>query len=170
MSKLYAEQLFEDDDVKKAFELIKGAIINYQNKIKFNQKPLKKYVDKHKKNIELLEKSRGSKLVYPYLGSGFGSGALVEMTDGSVKYDFISGIGAHWGHMEIGLIEETLKGALQDTIMQGNLQHNLSAENLISLFTEKSGFDHCFLTTSGAMALENALKIAFQKNHLHIVY
>jgi 4-aminobutyrate aminotransferase-like enzyme len=52
--------------------------------------------------------------------------------------------------------------------MQGNLQQNTDSEKLIDFLLEQSnvqnaGFDHCFLTSSGAMANENALKMAFQK-------
>ena len=37
--------------------------------------------------------SRGGPLYFPYLGSGIGRGALVELADGSVKLNLISGIG-----------------------------------------------------------------------------
>src|SRR5438045_2724075 len=33
--------------------------------------------------------TRGRALLYPYLGSGLGNGALVELMDGSVKWDMI---------------------------------------------------------------------------------
>ena len=39
---------------------------------------------------------RGRGLLYPYLGSGLGNGALVELADGSVKWDMICGIGVHF--------------------------------------------------------------------------
>ena len=39
------------------------------------------------------ETQRGGALWYPYIGSGRGNGALVELRDGSIKYDLISGIG-----------------------------------------------------------------------------
>src|SRR5262245_5035886 len=35
---------------------------------------------------------RGRGLLYPYIGSGVGNGALVELADGSVKWDMICGI------------------------------------------------------------------------------
>ena len=36
---------------------------------------------------------RGGGLVFPYVGTGKGYGCLVELSDGSVKYDMIGGIG-----------------------------------------------------------------------------
>jgi 4-aminobutyrate aminotransferase-like enzyme len=56
-----------------------------------------------------------------------------------------------------------IDAAVQDTVMQGNLQQNQDSYELAKLFTQELGFDHVFLTSSGAMANENALKIAFQK-------
>jgi len=108
---------------------------------------------------------RGGNLWYPYLGSGMGNGAFVELWDGSVKLDFISGIGAHWSHGHPDLLELRLDSAFSDLVLQGNLQQNVSAHECLSLFKELSGMDHAFLTTSGAMAAENALKMAFQKHH-----
>ena len=109
---------------------------------------------------------RGAPLFYRYLGSGLGNGALVELADGSVKYDFISGIGVHgWGHGSDLLLEAGLDAALGDTVMQGNLQQNpvsVDVSRLLLELTQPSRLAHVLLTTSGAMANENALKIAFQ--------
>ncbi len=112
---------------------------------------------------------RGAKLFFPYLGSGIGKGPLVELADGSVKYDFISGIGVHHlGHSNPALVEASVDAALQDTIMQGNLQQNtqgvLLARDILAAANDKgASLNHCFFATSGAMANENALKIIFQK-------
>jgi len=118
-----------------------------------------------------LEDIRGGKLIYPYLSSGLGNGALVELADGSVKYDFIIGIGVHYfGHSHLGLTEKVLDAALSDTIMQGNIQQNvesaLFSETLMAAAKKNdSNLRHCFLTSSGVMAGENALKMAFQKKN-----
>ena len=114
---------------------------------------------------------RGAKLFFPYLGSGIGKGSLVELADGSVKYDFISGIGVHhWGHSNATLVEASVDAALQDTVMQGNLQQNaqgavLAQEILSAANAGGATLSHCFFSTSGAMANENALKIIFQKKY-----
>jgi len=66
---------------------------------------------------------RGRPLYYPALFSGLGHGALVELVDGSVKYDFITGIGTHFfGHSDLDLIAVALEAASYNVVMQGNLQ------------------------------------------------
>ncbi len=111
---------------------------------------------------------RGRGLLYPYIGSGLGNGALVELLDGSVKWDMIAGIGVHFfGHSEPDLIEEALIGALDDTIKNGNLQSNFDAyefgEVLLAEAKKHSRLRHAYVATSGAMANENALKVCYQK-------
>jgi 4-aminobutyrate aminotransferase-like enzyme len=107
---------------------------------------------------------RGGKLFFPYLGSGIGNGPLVELMDGSVKYDMISGIGPHyWGHSHPDMILTAVNAALNDTIMQGHLQQGIEAFHITTTLLQSSKMDHCFLSSSGAMANENALKLAFQK-------
>jgi len=112
---------------------------------------------------------RAGNLFYPYIGSGIGRGPLVELADGSVKYDFISGIGVHhWGHSHPVLVEAALDAALRDTVMQGNLQQNMESVELARTLLDAAtasgaGLKHCFFSTSGAMANENALKIIFNK-------
>lgn len=133
------------------------------NKISPAKNSLKKDYDTLIKEIASL---RGSPLYYPYLGSGIGNGLLVELADGSVKYDMISGIGVHYfGHSREEIISESIDAAMQDSIMQGNLQQNSDSVELMKLLTKTAKLDHIFLSTSGAMANENALKIIFQKKH-----
>lgn len=118
--------------------------------------------------LTAMAKIRGGALWYPYLGTGRGNGALVELIDGSVKLDFIGGIGAHpWGHASELVQAAQLRAAAADTTMQGNLQQNVVGGRVgvqLLAFAQDAGaqLDHCFLSTSGAMANENALKIAFQ--------
>lgn len=114
--------------------------------------------------LKRLSDIRGTPLYYPYLGSGIGKGPLVELLDGSIKYDMINGIGPYFfGHSHPRLTKAVLRGALSDTIMQGNLQQTDISLEVMEAFVKLSGLDHCFLTSSGAMALENGFKMAFQK-------
>jgi 4-aminobutyrate aminotransferase-like enzyme len=111
---------------------------------------------------------RGRGLLYPYLGSGVGNGALVELLDGSVKWDMICGIGVHFfGHSDAELIGEAVKGAVDDTLKYGNLQSNFEAyefcETLLNEAKKHSRLRHCYVATSGAMANENALKVCYQR-------
>lgn len=113
--------------------------------------------------------TRGRGLLYPYVGSGLGNGALVELLDGSVKWDMICGIGVHFfGHSHPALIEESLIGSLDDTVKHGNLQTNFDAvefaEVLLQQARRGSRLKASYIATSGAMANENALKICYQKH------
>ena len=115
-------------------------------------------------------KIRGGYLYFPYLASGIGNGPFVELADGSVKLDMITGIGVHgFGHSHPALVETGIDAALCDTVMQGNLQQNTQSYDVSKLLTtlaceSGAGLEHCFLSTSGAMANENSLKLAFQKH------
>jgi 4-aminobutyrate aminotransferase-like enzyme len=111
---------------------------------------------------------RGRPLLYPYLGSGVGNGALVELADGSVKWDMICGIGVHFfGHSDAEMIEQSLIGSLDDTVKHGNLQSNFDAyeflETLIGEARKNSRLKYGYIATSGAMANENGLKVCIQK-------
>jgi 4-aminobutyrate aminotransferase-like enzyme len=113
---------------------------------------------------------RGRNLLYPYVGSGIGNGALVELADGSVKWDMICGIGVHFfGHSDAELIEAALRGSLGDTVKQGNLQANFEphafSEVLLAEAAKGSKLKYAYLSTSGCMANENALKVCMQKHY-----
>ncbi len=111
---------------------------------------------------------RGRPGFYPTIGSGRGRGALVELVDGSVKWDMITGIGVHgFGHADPDLLGVALQAAAQDTVMQGNLQCNTEAVLFAERLREAArvgGADmgHCYPACSGAMANENALKVCMQ--------
>lgn len=111
---------------------------------------------------------RGRPTMYPYVGAGFGNGPLVQLADGSVKWDMLSGIGVHmFGHSDARMVEAALEGALSDTCMQGHLQHNTDVLAVAEILAQEAGrasrLRHCFVTNSGCMANENALKICQQK-------
>lgn len=112
---------------------------------------------------------RGRGFLYPLVGSGLGNGTLVELLDGSVKYDMITGIGVHFfGHSDPGLVEAALVGATGDIAMQGNLVMNREAMDFADVLVSEAGrssrLAHAFLCNSGAMANEHALKVCYQKN------
>ncbi len=112
---------------------------------------------------------RGRGLLYPYVGSGIGNGALVELADGSVKWDMICGIGVNFfGHSDTDLIEASLRGSLDDTLKQGNLQTSFEpfefCETLLNEAKKGSRLKYAYLSTSGCMANENALKLCYQKH------
>ncbi|MEO1616467.1 MAG: aspartate aminotransferase family protein [Planctomycetota bacterium] len=116
--------------------------------------------------LDRLTAVRGGPPIWPYLSSGMGRGPYVELADGSVKLDFICGIGVHGaGHSDAGMINAAIDSAIEDTVMQGNLQQNPASVEMMEKLIELAGqsgasLPHCLLSTSGAMANENAIKIA----------
>ena len=159
MRKKYNKKSFLNDDrIIKAKALINETVKEYQNKyIDRIIKPQKSM----EKDLKLAKQLRGGNLYFPYISSSLGHGAKVLLTDGSVKLDFINGIGAHFGHGLELLRNASIDAALEDTIMQGNLQQNERSFELMKLLIHASKMDHCILTSSGAMANENALKLLF---------
>jgi len=171
MEPLHAEQFKNDPRIKQAKELLHQALLDHQRHITAPVKSCEVMTAQYKQRLDRAGQLRGRELFFPYLGSGLGHGALVELADGSVKYDFITGIGVHYmGHSHPMVMEACVDAALEDTLMQGNLQANRISlevmETLVQLArAKKAGLRHCFLTTSGAMANENAFKIIFQRQH-----
>lgn len=166
---LLAQQLAADPRIAQAKALILAALADQQQAITGIKPADPARKASYDDLIAQFSNARGGALYFPYLGSGIGRGPLVELADGSIKYDFITGIGVHYfGHSHPMLVAAAIDGAISDTIMQGNLQQNEPsvhvARSLIK-HANSSGakLDHCFLSTSGAMANENALKIAIQK-------
>ena len=164
MTELIGEALRKDPRIEQGKRLLLEGLSDYSSKLTEIKKPNPELVPQYLETLDAFEKARGGKLWFPYIGSGIGNGPFVELLDGSVKFDFISGIGPHFfGHSYPKLIEAGIDAALGNTAMQGHLQQNKEGLLLSQKLIEASGLDHCFLTTSGAMANENALKIAFQK-------
>ncbi len=168
-NELLAQQFAHDPRIIEAKNLLKAALSDHQKSLTgirpANPELQKSYAETLKHFSEL----RGGSTYYPYLGSGFGHGPLVELADGSVKYDFISGIGVHYlGHNHPALLESGIDAALENTVMQGNLQQNIGSSLLLKQLLQMANrcgakLAHGFITSSGAMANENALKILFQK-------
>lgn len=164
---LAAEAFAADPRVREARALLREALRDHRARLSGPRPPEPEREEGYRATLERFAELRGGGLFYPYLGSGFGRGALVELADGSVKLDLIGGIGVHYfGHGDAALSERLLDAALSDTVMQGNLQQNVECVDLCAALLELArrggaALDHAFLTTSGAMANENALKLAF---------
>lgn len=126
-------------------------------------------VSSYEDTVKAAGESRGRALLYPYLGSGAGNGPFAELADGSVKWDLVTGIGVHFfGHSHPEILKAQLVSGLEDTTKHGNLQSGTLpydfAQKLVALAGRKSKLAHAFLTTSGAMANESALKVCMQKH------
>jgi len=133
-------------------------------------KPASPEGEKHLQTLcDDIHKIRGRPLFYPYVGSGAGNGVYTELEDGSVKIDLINGIGINiLGHSHPKVIAASIRGALQDVVMQGNLEPNLQykevSEKLVRLASKGTRLKYAWLSTCGTMANENGLKMARQKN------
>ncbi len=167
---LISDGLKNDPRIAEGKKLILAALAEHQQQIISVRPPREGLAEEFNALLSDFGALRGGNLYFPYVSSGIGNGPFVELKDGSVKLDFITGIGVHgFGHSHPMLVESGIDAALSDTIMQGNLQQGCESYELVKLLTEtanRSGakLDHCFLSTSGAMANENSLKMAFQKN------
>ncbi len=171
MKQTKAAQFFSDSRIQEAREKILETLRDHQKNLVGVRGPNSELNVHYAQCLKSFSEIRGSKLFFPYLGSGFGNGVFVELGDGSVKYDFISGIGTHYlGHNSPDLMLSAIDAALRGTVLQGNLQQNVESLDvsklLLSLANKKgASFAHCFLSTSGSMANENALKLIFQKKY-----
>lgn len=130
--------------------------------------PQPEFASTFKAEMDEIAGYRGRPLYWSYISSGLGNGPYVLTKDGSIKLDLINGIGVHLlGHSHPKVIEATLHGALKDVVNQGHLQigdeYMELSKKIVSL-AKGSRLKHCWLSTCGTMANENALKMARQKN------
>lgn len=152
----------------KGIDLLINDILKKTNSITSPRPANKKLVLKYEQELQSIGNLRGRPLFYPYIGSGLGQGPLVELQDGSVKLDFICGIGVHiLGHSHPEMLRAALEGALEDIAMQGHLQANeiysQTLKKLLNLAGRDSRLAHGWLCPSGSMANENALKAIRQQ-------
>lgn len=163
-----AAALAADTSVQSAIQAILSALEAAQADLTGARPPTEALGEEYLEWLERAATVRGRPCLYPYIGSGFGNGPLVELADGSVKWDMINGIGVHmFGHSHPAMVRAALEAGLSDVLMQGNLQFNTDSvvlsEFLIEEASRSSSIRHCFLTNSGAMANESALKVCQQK-------
>lgn len=155
--------------IAKAFETVLAEISSKTASITDIKGPDADLVQSYEDTCRRAGESRGKGLLYPYLGSGAGNGALVELGDGSVKWDLVAGIGVNFfGHSHPEILKAQLDASLGDTTKHGNLQAGTEpyafAEKLVSLASRNSGLRHAFLTPNGVMANESAFKACLQKH------
>jgi 4-aminobutyrate aminotransferase-like enzyme len=171
MTKTIGENFFSDPRLKEAKKLIQEALKEHQKNITGVKAPNPELKESYDQLLKKMADYRGGALFYNYLGTGIGHGPFVELADGSVKYDFITGIGVHYmGHSHPGVIEAQINGAISNTVMNGHLQQNTDTAKLLELISKeacKYGAEvkNVFLSTSGAMANENGFKMIFQKRY-----
>lgn len=160
------------NDIQKTNNLIQELLdIYHKNSISFCGviPPKASLKQSYLECLKQIEQLRGRAVLYPYLGSGRGKGVFVELLDGSVKMDLLGGIGVQiLGHAHKELQSIVLKSGLSNILMQGHLTVNKEylelSRKLVELAKKNSCLKYTWLSTSGSMAGENALKISRQKN------
>jgi 4-aminobutyrate aminotransferase-like enzyme len=117
--------------------------------------------------LELLGSMRGQALVHPLLSGGTGQGARVQLADGRVILDMVSGIGPYvFGHDDQDLLETAAIAAAGDVAFQGHVLPGLEYARLTERLLRHAGprLEHAWLALSGSMANENAWKMILQKH------
>ncbi len=89
---LIADKLRSDPRVEQAKALLAAALADAQQELAGPHGPDQTLVPHYKQLLDRLALARGGATYFPYLSSGIGNGPLVELADGSVKFDFITGI------------------------------------------------------------------------------
>ncbi|MDP6979272.1 MAG: aminotransferase class III-fold pyridoxal phosphate-dependent enzyme [Myxococcota bacterium] len=154
------DSLVENDAVRKAARALIAAVQDERASRKLAAR-------NYTRCIRELERLRGRPLIYPMLASGEGKGARVWMADGTMKFDFIGGIGVYaFGHNDADLLETAVVAAAGDTVFQGHLMPGPEELRISRALLRHAGdnMKHVWLALSGAAANENALKMIFQKH------
>lgn len=114
-----------------------------------------------------VERMRGRPLLFPGIALGQGRGARVRLADGTTRIDFIGGIGVYgFGHGDTDLLETAVTAAAGDTVFQGHLLPGTEYLRATRTLLRHAGprIKHAWLSLSGAVANENALKVILQKH------
>jgi 4-aminobutyrate aminotransferase-like enzyme len=116
--------------------------------------------------LRRVERARGRALALPLLLAPAGRGARVRLADGTWRLDFAGGLGVYaFGHADRDLLEVAAAAAAADTLFQGHLAPGPEYLRLSEALLRHAGkrLRHVWLSVSGAMANENALKLIWQK-------
>ncbi|MGE0634779.1 MAG: aminotransferase class III-fold pyridoxal phosphate-dependent enzyme, partial [Pseudobdellovibrionaceae bacterium] len=166
---LIGDKIRNSQNIDKLMDQLMSEWMESTSSIKGIRPPQVEAIESGKAWVDKVGQKRGRPLYYPYVGTGAGRGAYVELEDGSVKMDLINGIGIHlMGHGHPDVVKASVRGALCDIVVQGNLQPNREyfqfSEKLVELASRKSRLKYAWLATCGTMANESALKITRQKH------
>ncbi len=169
MAELLGKQIQKNAKIEGLIQQLVDEVGLVGAQIKGVREPNSDYVESAKRAFEEIAKYRGRPLFFPFQSTGAGRGVYVEVEDGSVKLDLINGIGIHiFGHSHPRILKASVRGALSDVVMQGNLEpgaeYAVMGKKLVELASKRSRLRYAWLSTCGTMANENALKMARQKH------
>jgi 4-aminobutyrate aminotransferase-like enzyme len=117
--------------------------------------------------VRALGRQRGRPLAFPLLLGGPDEGAYLRLADGRRALDWIGGIGVYaFGHGDRDLLETAALAAASAPVFQGHLLPGLEQLRLGKLLLRHASprLRHVWLSLSGAIANENALKLIWQKH------
>lgn len=109
---------------------------------------------------------RASAPALPLLSSGHGEGARVVLADGRRVLDLVAGLGPYvFGHHDADLLETAAIAASSDVAFQSHVLPGPEYTRLVERLVDLAGprLEHAWLSMSGSMANENALKMLFQR-------
>ena len=107
-----AENLRADSRIAEARRLIAEAVADHSRGIQDVRAANPDLSAGYEQLLSRLAETRGGPPFWPYLSSGLGHGPYVELADGSVKLDFIGGIGVHGaGHSHEAMVDAALDAA-----------------------------------------------------------
>ena len=121
----------------------------------------------YEREMKRVGRMRGRPLLFPMLMAGSGRGARVRMADGTTRLDFIGGMGMYgFGHGDPDLLETAVVAAARGAVFQGHLLPGPEYMQLSKTLLRHAGnrLKHVWLSVSGAVANENALKLVFHKH------
>jgi len=154
------KSLLEAPSVRDAARELLAAVAEEAERRELNPKA-------YQRALREIERLRGRPLIFPALSGGTGRGARVQLADGSTRLDFISGIGVYcFGHSDADLLETAVVAAAGDSVYQGHLFPGAEYLRLSKALLRHAGkrLKHTWLSVSGAIANENALKLILQKH------
>lgn len=168
MSATKGQKIEQSEKVRQSIESLVQEVMSASSQIEGVRGPDPEREAAAKDMITKAGAVRGRPLFFPFIGTGLGRGPYVELEDGSVKLDLINGIGIHiMGHSHPRVIAASLRAALSDVVVQGNLEPNKEyyefSKKLLDVASRNSRLKHVWLATCGTMANENALKACRQK-------
>ena len=107
-----ADQFRDDPRIAQAKNLLLQTLVDHQQKIDGIRPPNPELMGPYAQLLDRLAHARGGAPYFPFIGSGLGNGPFVELADGSVKLDFIVGIGVHgMGHSHPAMMHSTIDAA-----------------------------------------------------------
>ena len=156
-----------DQTIQELEDQLFSKILLSQRQYNAIRPPSPKLTQSARELTDQLQVQRGCDFPLPSLFSGAGHGPLAELIDGSVKFDLIGGIGPYFlGHshpLQIRAALQTARGSILNStnFIPAQVASKTNAALLDAAHPSK--LSHCWLTNSGSMANDCAMRLIWQK-------